>query len=143
MEDLQNVLSKKAYKIKRPLFVSEVVCGFPSPADDFVEKYLDPEELYFQHPEATYFLRVAGDSMQDAGIFENDFLVIDTSLTPKDNDIVVACINGEFTCKYFHKTGEKILLIPANRKYKTIYINPSMDFEIYGVVTWVLAKKRK
>lgn len=130
-------------KIKRPLFMSAIVCGFPSPAEDFVEKYLNPEDLYYQHPEATFFLRVSGDSMEGAGIFDGDILVIDTSLMPRDNDIVIACINGEFTCKYYSKESNRISLIPANKKYKTIYVNPSMDFEIYGVVTWLLGRKRR
>jgi DNA polymerase V len=124
-----------------PLFSDSVHAGFPSPAEDFVDSILDLNELIIEHPLATFFVRAKGDSMYQAGIRDNDILVVDRSLSPKNRDIVIATLQGEFTCKYFIKNSNGLLLHPANPKYRPIPITESSDFTVWGVVTFVLSKK--
>jgi len=128
------------YKI--PLFLSPVSAGFPSPADDYVEANLDLNSLVIKKPTATYFVRVAGDSMINIGIYEGDLLAVDCSLEPYNNSIVIAILNDELTVKRFLKSGEKLFLIPENDQYETIEIKEEMDFEIWGVVTFVIRSLR-
>lgn len=126
---------KATTALELPLFSAGVKAGFPSPADDHLQRRLDLNEELIAHPAATFLVRVAGDSMQAAGIFDNDTLVVDRSLTPTNNSVVVALLNGEFTVKYFYKAGALVQLKPANKNYGNITIKPSDDFEIWGVVT--------
>src|SRR4051812_14702103 len=105
-------------KMELPLFVSQVAAGFPSPADDFIEKKLDLNEHLIEHPAATFFIRVTGDSMQQAGIFAGDLVVIDRSQEPKNGNVVLAVVNGEFTLKRLVTEGTKIILRPANPLYQ-------------------------
>jgi DNA polymerase V len=86
-------------KIELPLFLESVSAGFPSPADDYLENKLDLNQHLIKNPPATFFVRVTGDSMVDAGIYSGDILVVDRSLNPKDGNIVIAVINGELTVK--------------------------------------------
>lgn len=123
---------------KIPLSESSVHAGFPSPADDFLEESLDLNSLVIRHPEATFFARVEGDSMKDEGILEGDILVVDKSVEPYDGCLAVAYIDGEFTLKRVKIEPDKILLVPANPKYKTIEIFPDNEFSVWGVVRWVL-----
>lgn len=127
-------------KDKFPLFVESVKAGFPSPADDFIDKKMSLDEFLIKHPAATYFVRVEGDSMIGAGIFPGDILIIDKSLQPKNKSIVIASLNGEFTVKRFEKRNEQIYLVPANSNYKEIKITAEMDLEIWGVVSFVIHK---
>jgi len=124
--------------LKLPLFLSSVKAGFPSPADDFVETRLDLNEYLIDHPEATFFVRVSGDSMIRAGIHTGDILIVDRSLEPKNNDIVIAIIDGEFTVKRLKKYGDRVFLVPENPNYKLIEIKPESDFLIWGVVKYVI-----
>lgn len=121
-----------------PLAESGVHAGFPSPADDFLEGSLDLNSLVIRHPEATFFARVEGDSMKDEGIVEGDILVVDKSIEPYDGCLAVAVIDGEFTLKRVRMEPDKILLVPANPKYKVIEISPENEFAVWGVVNWVL-----
>ena len=121
-----------------PLAESGVHAGFPSPADDFLEGSLDLNSLVIRHPEATFFARVEGDSMKDEGIVEGDILVVDKSIEPYDGWLAVAFVDGEFTLKRVRKEPDKILLVPANPKYKVIEISPENEFAVWGVVNWVL-----
>ena len=121
-----------------PLAESGVHAGFPSPADDFLEGSLDLNSLVIRHPEATFFARVEGDSMKDEGIVEGDILVVDKSIEPYDGCLAVAVVDGEFTLKRVRKEPDKILLVPANPKYKVIEISPENEFAVWGVVNWVL-----
>lgn len=121
-----------------PLAESGVHAGFPSPADDFLEGSLDLNSLVIRHPEATFFARVEGDSMKDEGIVEGDILVVDKSIEPYDGCLAVAFVDGEFTLKRVRKEPDKILLVPANPKYKVIEISPENEFAVWGVVNWVL-----
>ncbi len=121
-----------------PLFLSQVRAGFPSPAEDFLDKRLDLNEFLVKHPASTFFVKVKGDSMIKAGIHSGDMLIVDRSLEPKDKRIVVAVVNGEFTVKRVRKTRDKLFLISENDNYQPIEINESMDFEIWGVVMHVI-----
>jgi len=113
---------------------SMVSAGFPSPADDSHETF-DIVAHIVRHPTATFFMRVTGDSMTGAGIFDGDLLVVDRSLEVKSDDIVVAVLNGEFTIKRFRRDGSNIELIPENPKYRKITLNEDMEFEVWGIVT--------
>ena len=119
------------------LFAPGVKAGFPSPAEDYLHESLDFNRDLIRHPEATFYGRVAGDSMQDAGICEGDIAVIDRSVEPQDGDVIVAYINGEFTIKFLDLTHRKdgyIELRPANKKYSPIRIDENDSFEVWGVV---------
>ena len=126
--------------VEIPLVESSVHAGFPSPADDFLEDTLDLNSLVIRHPEATFFARVEGDSMKDEGIVEGDILIVDKSIEPYDGCLAVAFIDGEFTLKRVKIEPDRILLIPANPKYKKIEVYADNDFAVWGVVIWVLKK---
>lgn len=121
-----------------PLAESSVHAGFPSPADDFLEGSLDLNSLVIKHPEATFFARVEGDSMQDEGIAEGDILVVDKAIEPFDGCLAVAYVDGEFTLKRVRMEPGRILLVPANPKYPVIEIAAGQDFAVWGVVRWII-----
>ena len=121
--------------LTRPLFLSLVVAGFPSPADDDLDRDLDLHELLIQHPAATYYVRLSGDSMKGAGLYDGDILVVDRSLEPKHNDIVIAVLNGELTVKRLFRQGDLVQLRPANHRYPIITVTPDQELLIWGVVT--------
>lgn len=125
-----------------PLVLSRLHAGFPSPAEDYRETGLDLNALVIQHPEATFYVRVTGDSMQDAGIYEGDILVVDRAITPADRAIVVALIDGEFTVKRLSLQHDQIVLLPANPRYQPLPITDTMDFQIWGVTTYCIHKLR-
>ncbi len=126
-----------------PLYEESVQAGFPSPAEDYLEGTLDLNELFIHRPSSTYIVRVAGDSMVDAGIYEGDLLVVDRSLDPKNNDIVIAEVDGEFTVKRFvRKDDHTIVLEPANINYSPIVVTGEHELLIWGVVVGVLRKLR-
>jgi DNA polymerase V len=113
---------------------SAIPAGFPSPSDGCHETF-DLVSHIVRHPAATFFMRVAGDSMTGAGIFDGDLLVVDRSLEASPGDIVVAVLNGEFTIKRLRRNGSSIELVPENPKYRKITLSEGMDLEIWGVVT--------
>lgn len=121
-----------------PLFSSCIAAGFPSPAEDYIEKRLDLNELMIKHPIATFFVRVAGESMVDAGIRSGDILVVDRSVSPASGKIVVAVLNGEFTVKRLVIGKRGVSLIAENKSYPTIDVTKDMDFQVWGVVTYVI-----
>ena len=123
-------------------FDTSVPAGFPSPADDFLERKLDLNEYLIKNPTATFFVRVRGSSMIQAGIFSEDILVVDRSLEPQNNMIVVAVLDGEFTVKRIQTSRNQICLIAENRNYKPIKITEEMKFEVWGVVTGVIKDLR-
>ena len=125
-------------RCRRPLFSSHVSAGFPSPADDHVEKSLDLNEHLIQHPEATYFVRAAGESMTGAGIHNGDLLIVDRAIEPVSGNIVIAVIDGELTVKRFHKRNGKLMLLADNPAYKSIAIKAETDCTIWGVVKHVV-----
>ena len=119
----------------------ELRAGFPSPAEEYLHDSLDFNRDLIKHPESTFYGRVIGDSMIDAGINDGDIAVIDKSREPHNGSIVVAYINNEFTIKYLdttHKEEGYIELRPANAKYKPIRIDEGDDFEVWGVVVYTI-----
>jgi DNA polymerase V len=124
--------------LKIPLFLERVSAGFPSPAEDYVEKTLDLNELCIQHPAATFFVRVQGESMTEAGIFPGDVLVVDRSLQARHGDIIIASLETEMTVKQLHLSPPPARLLPRNRGYKPIVIGDDMVLEVFGVVTNVV-----
>lgn len=118
-----------------PLMVSKASCGFPSPADDYLDKPLDFNELIIKNPPATFAVRIEGLSMRDAGILPGDIAVIDRAVSPIHGCIVMAIVNGEFTVKRYWRKGEQIILHPENPDFPDIHITDGMDFEIWGVLT--------
>ena len=125
-----------------PIFITSVQAGFPSPAEGYLDKTLDLNELLITHPAATFFVRVAGDSMQNAGIYSGDVLIVDRSLQPLESTIVIAIINGEFTVKRLLKKEGRVFLAPENPSYPILEITPESDFQVWGVVTYVIHKAR-
>lgn len=123
-----------------PLYDSLISAGFPSPATDYIELELDFNALLVSRPSSTFCVRVIGESMQDANIHTGDILVVDKALNAKSGTIVVAILNGEFVVKRLVVEGKKYMLVPENPSFKTIHINSDDDFEIWGIVTYVIHK---
>lgn len=127
---------------------SGIHAGFPSPATDYMTQAIDLNKELVRHPAATFYGRVVGDSMIDAGVEEGDILVIDKALDPQNGDMAVCFIDGEFTLKHLNFTidpvsNEKHLtLVPANEKYPSIEVTENSDFKMWGVVTYVIKKVR-
>jgi len=124
-----------------PLFGDLVQCGFPSPAQDYVEKTLDLNEWLIRHPSATYFVRAAGDSMIEGGISDGDLLVVDASLKADHGNIVIAAVDGEFTVKQL-QLRPVLQLNPLNRVYRPIPILSEDALELFGVVTFIVKATR-
>ena len=118
-----------------PLYCSKVSAGFPSPADDNLERSLDLNSYLIKRPTATFFVRVNGDSMINAGINDNDILVVDRSIKPTHGKVIIAVLDGQMTVKRLYKRSGKIILMPENDLYKPIEIEDYMNMEIWGVVT--------
>lgn len=127
-----------ASQCPRPLFMIPVSAGFPSPAEDYIENQLDLNRHLIKHPAATFFVRVKGDSMIDAGIHSGDILIVDRSLEAADKKIVIAVINGEMTVKRIRLKEDRIFLLPENPAFAATEILPEMDFHVWGVVTNVI-----
>ena len=128
------------------LFAPGIKAGFPSPADDYLHESLDFNRDLIRNTESTFYGKVEGDSMIDAGICDGDIAVIDRSIEARDGDIVVGYINDEFTIKYLdlsHRKDGYIELRPANKDFKPIRIDADDDFEVWGVVVWTIKSWRK
>lgn len=146
-----------------PMAEEGVHAGFPSPAQDYMNSFIDLNKELVRHPAATFFVRVVGDSMVDADVNEGDVLVVDKSLEPQDGDMAVCFIDGEFALKFISFTApddarvqgrrasrpgksydilphRNLWLLPANGKYKPIEVTESNDFTVWGVVTYVIKK---
>jgi DNA polymerase V len=115
-----------------------VQCGFPSPAEDHCRTRLDVRDLLVRHPDATYFMRVRGPSMRDAGIDDGDYVVIDRSLPARQGAIVVAVVDGEFTLKRLNRRGGRVRLQAANPVFPDIELRDGQELFVWGVVTWTL-----
>ncbi|KJS09252.1 MAG: hypothetical protein VR73_03220 [Gammaproteobacteria bacterium BRH_c0] len=123
-----------------PIYLSRVPAGFPSPADDYVDKPLDLNELLIRHPSATFYCQVSGESMTGAGIFDGDILIVDCALRASHGDVVLATLDGEMTCKILDLHHQRLLA--ANRDYAPIPIREGCDFVIKGVVTSSIRRHR-
>lgn len=149
-------------EILTPMMESGVHAGFPSPAQDYINSFIDLNKELVRHPAATFFARVVGDSMVDADVNEGDVLVVDKSIEPREGDMAVCFIDGEFALKFISfrdpasgqratktsKPGvsydilkhQRMWLLPANEKYPPIEVTESNDFTVWGVVTYVIKK---
>lgn len=125
-------------ELQRPIYMVPVAAGFPSPAEDYIEGSLDLNKHLIKHPAATFFVKVTGDSMINAGIHPDDILIVDRSLEPVNNKVVIAVLNGELTVKRLKLKGKRIFLIPENSNFSPMEIDENTDFEIWGVVTNVI-----
>lgn len=119
-------------------YANSIPAGFPSPADDFLEKQLDLNDYLVSNKAATFLVKVEGRSMENAGIFDGDVLVIDRSVEPSDGKVVLGVLNGEFTVKRISMKKGRVLLIPENEAFKPIEVTEEMDFKIWGVATFSL-----
>lgn len=128
--------------IQIPFASFSVPAGFPSPADDYLDPKLDLNEYLVHHPAATFLVRVQGDSMIDAGIYNEDILIVDRALDPKDGDIAVCVIDGEFTVKRLRIIKNEIYLAPENDKFKPIKITKFQDFRVWGIVTYIIHRAK-
>ena len=135
---LQEIITPRNSTVFLNLYSSRVQAGFPSPADDYIEKSLDLNEHLISHPSATFFVRVSGDSMIGAGIHHNDILIVDRSLKPKNDSIIIAVLNGELTVKRLKIRANQYILAPENAEYAAIQVKEEMDFKVWGVVTSVV-----
>lgn len=147
MSAIITLLGQSACDLQRlhlsiPLFIERVAAGFPSPAQDYVERTLDLNELCIKRPAATFFVRVEGDSMTGAGIFADDILVVDRSIQAEHGDIVIASLNGEMTVKEL-ELKPRIRLLPRNSAYLPIEIPEGAELSIFGVVTNVVRNMRR
>jgi len=134
--DIQPLIAKT--QLPLPLAQTRVAAGFPSPADEHLTGALDLNQYCIKHPAATFFVRVNGDSMLNAGIHDNDLLIVDRSLVAKHGSVVIASINGELLVKRLHKKDGRLFVVPENQAYPTLEIQENSEFEIWGVVTYVL-----
>jgi len=125
-------------KLKAALYSSKVSAGFPSPAEDYIDKKLDLNEHLIKHPAATFFVKVEGNSMINAGIHNGDTLIVDRAIEPVDKKIVVAVINGELTMKRIKKINDKLYLMPENDEFKPLEVTEGSEFQVWGVVTSVI-----
>lgn len=117
-----------------------VRAGFPSPAQDYMENSIDLNHDLVRHPESTFYARVEGDSMNGAGVFEGDLLVVDKAVQPATGDMAVCVLNGEFTVKFVDVGPAGVRLRPANDAYEPIRVEEGDSFEVWGVVTYVIHK---
>lgn len=139
--DISDTFAFPADSIKQlsiPLFSGKVAAGFPSPADDYIEKTLDLNDLLVQKPAATFFVRASGESMLGAGIHPNDILVVDRSITPVVGKIVICALNDELTVKRLKSLGDTVILGAENPAYTDIIIQEGTDLVVWGVVTNVI-----
>ncbi|MAZ40140.1 MAG: DNA polymerase V [Legionellales bacterium] len=136
VEEVLTFIEYKGYKL--PLYSCSVSAGFPSPADDYTDKSLDLNEHLIKNPSATFFVRVNGNSMINAGIHDGDTLIVDRSIEPTNNKVVVAAVDGQLTVKRLLKKSDAVYLIPENDAYSAIELTEGNNVKIWGVVTTVL-----
>ena len=133
---------EKRTSIRLPLVSASVEAGFPSPADDHLERGIDLNEELIRNPAATFLVRVKGESMRDAGIHTGDTLIVDKSVSPADRQIVVAMIDGEFTVKRFRKVNGRVFLEAENPTFQPIEVGEDQELAIWGAVTYIIHQAR-
>ena len=125
-----------------PMAASKVQASFPSPADGYEEERIDLADILVTNKASTYCVRVKGNSMVDANIYEDDVLVVDKSLEATHGKIVIAVVDGEFTVKTLHVINNEVKLIPANPEYPEIVLNSEQELNIWGVVSYIIHKTK-
>ena len=142
-DTISNTFHCKTFtSLARPLLGNEVPAGFPSPAQDYIEENLDLNEHLISHPSATYFVKVEGYSMVDAGIYPGDILIVDKAVEPTHKKIVIAIVDGELTVKRLYKKSGKWFLAPENSEFEPLEITSDITFHIWGVVIYSIHKMR-
>lgn len=126
--------------IKLPVFMSEIECGFPSPANDYIEQELDLNKYVIRNPSSTFFGKVTGYSMEDEGIMPGDLVVIDKSINDYHNKICLCWYEDGFTLKRIEKIKNKIYLVSKNKTFPKIEIKEGIQFGVWGVVTFYFRK---
>ena len=139
-EKLKFLKPKEGNSIGQWLVEQGISAGFPSPADDFKEVRISLDRELVRNKDATFYARVSGESMIEAGIDDGDLLVIDRSLNPENGKIAVCFLDGEFTVKRINEKGNKLYLKPENKQYQEIEINYENELIIWGIVTYVIKK---
>jgi DNA polymerase V len=134
---------KTSTRCELPLYLNPVSAGFPSPADDYLDRNLDLNEHLIGNPTATFFVRACGDSMIGANINDNDILIVDRSISAENGSIIIAALNGELTVKRLKTKAGKLFLIPENDAYPRFEIHEETSFEVWGVVTYIIHKASK
>ena len=141
-ENNQNNLTFFNISVDKPLNIplvnEEISAGFPSPAQDFIESSIDLNKELIRNPNTTFYARINGDSMKDMGINSGDLVIIDKSLEPKNGNIAVCFIDGEFTMKEIKIEQNCCWLIPANKSFKSVRVDKDNDFAIWGIVIHVI-----
>jgi DNA polymerase V len=132
--------SDEEQRDKTPLFLCPVAAGFPSPAEEYLDRKLDLHEYLVRNSAATFFVRASGDSMTQSGIMDGDLLIVDRSLIAENGSVVIAAVEGEFTVKYLAKRKGRVLLVPANDDYPEIDVTDQEDAFVWGVVTYAIHK---
>jgi DNA polymerase V len=127
-------------ELRIPFIPDGISAGFPSPAADFMETNIDLNKALSENPLATFYIRVNGNSMIDAGINDKDVLVVDRSLEPQNNKIAICCIDGEFTVKRIQVETDCLYLMPENSNYQPIKVTEENQLIIWGIVTYVIKK---
>lgn len=127
--------------LARPIYSAKVSAGqsrFPSPAQDYEQKFLDLNERYISNPPATFFFEVKGNSMEGAGIFEGDTVIVDRAIKPKSSSIVIAAVDGEWMVKRLYKRGDVVKLLSEHPEHPAIAFSEGQELVIFGVVTYVI-----
>jgi DNA polymerase V len=125
-------------ELRIPFVKEGVSAGFPSPAADFMDDNIDLNKELSQNPAATFYIKVKGNSMIDAGIDDKDVLVVDRSIEPRDNKIAICCVDGEFTVKRIKVATDCLYLMPENTNYEPIKVTEENQLIIWGIVTYVI-----
>lgn len=131
-------LAELPERILRPLFLSRVKCGFPSPAEEYIEEEIDLNEYLVKNKYATFYARAEGVSMKDAFIGDNTLLVIDRSVPYHSSGVFLCFYNGDFTVKRVQRRGKETFLVPANADLQEIRVEEGSDFAIWGTVTFAI-----
>ena len=137
-EDFFGAAYKGSKQFKQQEVRTANATGFGAAADDYMEKGIDLNEQLIRNKPATYFFRMKGDAMREAGIFDGDVLVVDRSIRLAEGKVIVAILNGELLVRRFHKNFSSAFLIPENTRYKAINLAEFSDFVMWGVVTFVI-----
>jgi DNA polymerase V len=130
-------------ELELPLADGGICAGFPSPAQDYIDLKIDLNKELISNPSTTFYGRVKGSSMIDAGVEDGDLLVIDKSLVPKDGDMAICFIDGEFTLKYIRIEPDAVYLMPANPAFMPIKITEENNFCIWGIVTYSIKNHKR
>ena len=139
-ERLSFLKPKKSNQLGQWFVEQGISAGFPSPADDFKEIRISLDKELVKNSESTFYAKVSGDSMTEAGLDDGDLLIIDRSLNPESGKIAVCFLDGEFTVKRINKREGKLYLKPENKNYEEIEINDGNELRIWGIVTFVIKK---